>query len=102
MAQMLDDATKTADRNQELYLRQLAAAPAANLQQKLAEWLYRALAPAIDIPARPPNRSRPTVPKYAIQKRQFHGRQSKTLTVPYQLSQPGTPGRMKVARSRSK
>jgi hypothetical protein len=36
------------DRNQKLHLRQLAAAPAANLQQKLAERLYCALASAKD------------------------------------------------------
>jgi hypothetical protein len=45
MAQKLDDATKTGpvvflDRNQKLHLPQLPAAPAANLQQKLAERLY--------------------------------------------------------------
>jgi hypothetical protein len=36
------------DCNQKLHLRPLTAAPAANLQQKLAERLCRALAPAID------------------------------------------------------
>jgi hypothetical protein len=53
MASKLGDATKTGpvvclDRNQKLHLRRLTAASAANLQQKLAERLYLALAPAID------------------------------------------------------
>jgi hypothetical protein len=53
MASKLGDATKTGpvvclDRNQKLHLRRLTAAPAANLQQKLAERLYLAPAPAID------------------------------------------------------
>jgi hypothetical protein len=48
------------DRNQKLHRPQLPAAPAANLQQKLAERLYCALAPAMDTSGRATEPPSPT------------------------------------------
>jgi hypothetical protein len=117
------------DRNQKLHLRQPAAAPAANLQQKLAERLYCALAPAMDTSGRatePPSptadgaesHSKTSAPPLSMAARQALrpvrsmqceegnftiGIIAKRLAVlDRSVAKPGTPDGMKLALSRSK